>query len=99
MRNAILHVINFNHDTGHSNGGQGVWHLAVHFPDKIIAGLYALQAHMALCNVLNHTRTVVPAAGYIKIQDYVSFANWVGSSYSDPWLRGVCVVYERNSLD
>ncbi|KAL9541721.1 hypothetical protein MBANPS3_008961 [Mucor bainieri] len=54
---------------GHSNGGQGVWHLAVHFPDKIIA--------------------VVPAAGYIKIQDYVSFANWVGNSYCDPWLRGV----------
>ncbi|CAO0800828.1 unnamed protein product [Mucor circinelloides] len=54
---------------GHSNGGQGVWHLAVHFPDKIIA--------------------VVPAAGYLKIQDYVSFANWVGNSYSDPWLRGI----------
>ncbi|GAN06545.1 transmembrane protein [Mucor ambiguus] len=54
---------------GHSNGGQGVWHLAVHFPDKIIA--------------------VVPAAGYIKIQDYVSFANWVGNSYCDPWLRGI----------
>ncbi|KAG1085193.1 hypothetical protein G6F42_021491 [Rhizopus arrhizus] len=55
---------------GHSNGGQGVWHLAVHFPDKIVAA-------------------VVPAAGYLKIQDYVSFANWVGNSYSDPWLRGI----------
>ncbi|KAI8642213.1 hypothetical protein BD408DRAFT_416979 [Parasitella parasitica] len=54
---------------GHSNGGQGVWHLAVHFPDRITA--------------------VIPAAGYIKIQDYVSFANWVGNSYCDPWLRGV----------
>jgi hypothetical protein len=26
------------HVQGHSNGGQGVWHLAVHYPDRIIAG-------------------------------------------------------------
>lgn len=32
---------------------------------------------------------VVPAAGYVKIQDYASFANWVSGSYSDPLLRGV----------
>ncbi|CAO3653058.1 unnamed protein product [Mucor hiemalis] len=54
---------------GHSNGGQGVWHLTTHYPDKITA--------------------VVPAAGYVKIQDYASFANWVSGSYSDPLLRGV----------
>ncbi|KAI8094838.1 Alpha/Beta hydrolase protein [Gilbertella persicaria] len=54
---------------GHSNGGQGVWHFAVHFPDKIIG--------------------VVPAAGYTKIQDYVSFHHWIGDSFSDPILRGI----------
>lgn len=33
----------FPHDTkvvviGHSNGGQGTWHLAARYPDKVIAG-------------------------------------------------------------
>ncbi|ORX54950.1 alpha/beta-hydrolase [Hesseltinella vesiculosa] len=54
---------------GHSNGGQGAWHLATHFPDQAIAA--------------------VPAAGYVKIQDYVSFANWVSHSYVDPLLFGI----------
>ncbi|KAI8071088.1 hypothetical protein BC940DRAFT_295251 [Gongronella butleri] len=54
---------------GHSNGGQGAWHLATHFPDRAIA--------------------VVAAAGYTKIQDYVSYANWVSKSYVDPFLYGV----------
>jgi hypothetical protein len=33
----------------------------------------------------------VPAAGYTKIQDYVSFSNWVGYSYGDPLLKGVII--------
>ncbi|KAL0084052.1 hypothetical protein F4703DRAFT_1858238 [Phycomyces blakesleeanus] len=42
---------------------------------------------------------VVPAAGYIKIQDYVSYANWNGSSYADPLLRGLleCAIAEYNN--
>lgn len=27
---------------GHSNGGQGAWYLATHFPDKAIAGMIFL---------------------------------------------------------
>jgi dienelactone hydrolase len=26
---------------GHSNGGQGVWHMATHFPDRVAAGEYS----------------------------------------------------------
>ncbi|KAG0171994.1 hypothetical protein DFQ30_011370 [Apophysomyces sp. BC1015] len=41
----------------------------------------------------------VPAAGYLKIQDYVSYANWVGQSHADPLLRGVleCAIAEYNN--
>ncbi|KAF7725436.1 hypothetical protein EC973_009610 [Apophysomyces ossiformis] len=41
----------------------------------------------------------VPAAGYIKIQDYVSYANWIGQSHTDPLLRGVleCAIAEYNN--
>ncbi|KAF9577871.1 hypothetical protein BGW38_006651, partial [Lunasporangiospora selenospora] len=30
-----------------------------------------------------------PAAGYANIKQYVSYANWVGNSYSDALLRGI----------
>ncbi|KAI8092831.1 uncharacterized protein BX664DRAFT_328258 [Halteromyces radiatus] len=54
---------------GHSNGGQGVWYLATHHPDRAIAA--------------------VAAAGYVKIQDYVSYNNWISHSHIDPLLFGV----------
>ncbi|KAI8992141.1 hypothetical protein BDF20DRAFT_832121 [Mycotypha africana] len=35
----------------------------------------------------------VPVAGYVKIQDYISYANWVGQSYCDPQLKGmICLL-------
>ncbi|KAI9027606.1 hypothetical protein CLU79DRAFT_832973 [Phycomyces nitens] len=42
---------------------------------------------------------VIPAAGYIKIQDYVSYANWNGSSHADPLLKGLleCAIAEYNN--
>ncbi|KAI8334605.1 hypothetical protein BC941DRAFT_472538 [Chlamydoabsidia padenii] len=54
---------------GHSNGGQGAWYLATHYPDRAVA--------------------VVAAAGYVKIQDYVSYANWISHSHIDPLLFGM----------
>ncbi|KAI8367496.1 uncharacterized protein BYT42DRAFT_586475 [Radiomyces spectabilis] len=54
---------------GHSNGGQGAWYIATHFPDTAIA--------------------VVAASGYIKIQDYVSYANWVSNAHVDPYTKGI----------
>lgn len=41
---------------GHSNGGQGAWHLAARYPDEFLG--------------------VIPAAGYLKIQDYVPYTSW-----------------------
>ncbi|KAH8551499.1 hypothetical protein BGW37DRAFT_520457 [Umbelopsis sp. PMI_123] len=32
---------------------------------------------------------IFAAAGYTKIQDYVSYGNWLSVSHSDPWLRGI----------
>ncbi|CAO3591357.1 unnamed protein product [Absidia cylindrospora] len=54
---------------GHSNGGQGAWYLATHYPDRAVA--------------------VVAAAGYVKIQDYVSYSNWISHSHIDPLLFGM----------
>ncbi|RUS26818.1 hypothetical protein BC938DRAFT_484077 [Jimgerdemannia flammicorona] len=53
----------------HSNGGQGAWYMASHFPDSAVAAL--------------------PAAGYVKIQDYVLYNLWVGNAHTDPILRGI----------
>ncbi|ORZ23581.1 hypothetical protein BCR42DRAFT_405061 [Absidia repens] len=53
----------------HSNGGQGAWYLATHYPDRAVA--------------------VVAAAGYVKIQDYVSYSNWISHSHIDPLLFGM----------
>lgn len=87
MRNEC--VINFNHDIqaiAMEAKVSGIW--------LCISQTRSLQVCIDM-GTWNHAvsnkkpRTVVPAAGYIKIQDYVSFANWVGNSYSDPWLRGV----------
>lgn len=54
---------------GHSNGGQGAWHIAARYPDEFIA--------------------VVPAAGYLKIQDYVNYNAWTSDHYADPILMGI----------
>ncbi|RUS17630.1 hypothetical protein BC937DRAFT_89702 [Endogone sp. FLAS-F59071] len=55
--------------TGHSNGGQGAWYMASHFPDPAVA--------------------VLPAAGYVKIQDYVPYNLWIGNAHTDPIIRGI----------
>lgn len=52
---------------GHSNGGQGAWHLSSRYPDRVLGGWYF---HPPACVfVLNDS--VIPAAGYIKSQSYV----------------------------
>ncbi|RXK38309.1 hypothetical protein M231_04482 [Tremella mesenterica] len=54
---------------GHSNGGQGAWHLAARYPDRVIG--------------------VIPAAGYLKIQDYVPYLHLTSNHYADPALMGI----------
>ncbi|KAG9318168.1 hypothetical protein JVU11DRAFT_244 [Chiua virens] len=54
---------------GHSNGGQGAWHMASRWPDRVCA--------------------VVPAAGYIKSQAYVSWSMSRFAHFIDPALRAV----------
>ena len=50
---------------GHSNGGQGAWHLAARNPDNVVGGRWYMscQAYSA----------VIAASGWLTIQDYVPY--------------------------
>jgi len=49
---------------GHSNGGQGAWHLAARYPDRIVGGEFD-TSHWLI--------SVIAASGWLKIQDYVPY--------------------------
>lgn len=54
---------------GHSNGGQGTWHVAGRFPDKVLAGKHLIfYAYHALASLF---AIAVPVAAYSKSQSYV----------------------------
>ena len=50
---------------GHSNGGQGAWHLAARYPDDVIGGGWDVS-----CKA---DSAVIAASGWLKIQDYVPY--------------------------
>lgn len=60
---------------GHSNGGQGTWYLISRWPDRVLGGntnIFLLPVSLTKFVAL---MTAVPAAGYIKAQNYVSLGN------------------------
>lgn len=74
----------FNPDTkvilaGHSNGGQGVWHLAVHYPDRVrgaIAAAGFMNAQAYVSTGLSHgSRFVGPLLRAILESAYTSDNN------------------------
>lgn len=55
---------------GHSNGGQGAWHLAARYPDSIVGGESTGSKH--------RLNSVIATSGWLKIQDYVPYQGmWV----------------------
>lgn len=76
---------------GHSNGGQGAWYMASRWPDRICAGESSFCPLGSTLNlVLRPLPTpVVPAAGYIKSQTYVSWCMSRFAHFVDPALRAV----------
>lgn len=60
---------------GHSNGGQGAWYLAARWPDKILGGDF-IRIHCLSSSLT--PAVVVPAAGFLKSQQYVP---WTLSRY------------------
>lgn len=52
---------------GHSNGGQGAWHLAARYPDRVVGGECE--------DDIGADEVVIAAAGYTKIQDYVPYTS------------------------
>ncbi|KAF9532428.1 hypothetical protein CPB83DRAFT_891154 [Crepidotus variabilis] len=63
---------------GHSNGGQGAWHLASRYPDRVLAGTPPLRSSHALSSGLISNYSAIPAAGYIKSGHFI-----------DPVLRSI----------
>ncbi|KAF5324468.1 hypothetical protein D9611_004528 [Ephemerocybe angulata] len=74
---------------GHSNGGQGVWHISTHYPDRIIAG--ELLHCEGQTNKINkgYRQTAAPTAGYIKSQAYIPLTESRSAHFIDPSLRAI----------
>lgn len=70
---------------GHSNGGQGANHLAAHYPDEFVGckPTFANQSRRMLADLVFSTSVVIQAAGYLKIQDYVSYNSWCAVDIQD----------------
>lgn len=74
---------------GHSNGGQGAWYMASRWPDRVCAGESSFRTFHALEVFILNFAPVVPAAGYIKSQAYVSWCMSRFAHFVDPVLRAI----------
>lgn len=73
---------------GHSNGGQGTWHIAARSPDRVV-GSMSTSYQLDHFSILTLMSTVIPAAAYVKSQSYVPWTMSRSAHYADPFLEAI----------
>lgn len=77
--------------TGHSNGGQGAWWMASHYPDKTLA---RNQLPFLIPSVYFLLNLVVAASSYVKSEFYVPMLTRSSDTFIDPIMRGVNQIFK-----
>lgn len=73
---------------GHSNGGQGVWYQAGHYPDRVVAGKISPKPKVFFY-LYSVSLLAIAAAAYIKSQLYVPYHHSKGFHFLDATLKGI----------